>query len=70
MRARRAAMGEPWVSGFDPTTLAADLWELGLTVIEDLAGPALTARYCTGRSDGLAAGPAGHIAHVRVGPAP
>lgn len=67
MRERRAAMGEPWVSGFDPTTLAAELRDLGLLLIEDVTGPALTARYCAGRTDGLAAGRAGHIAHVRVG---
>lgn len=67
MRAQRAAMGEPWVSGFDPTSLAAELHDLGLTLIEDVNGAELTARYCAGRSDGLAAGRAGHIAWVRVG---
>lgn len=67
MRAKRAAMGEPWISGFDPTTLAAELRTLGLDLIEDLAGQQLTERYCAGRSDGLAAGRAGHVALVRVG---
>lgn len=66
MRARRAALGEPWVSGFDPTTLATELRDLGLVLIEDVTGPALTARYCEGRTDGLSAGRAGHIAHARV----
>ncbi|MBX3024966.1 class I SAM-dependent methyltransferase [bacterium] len=67
MRAQRAAMGEPWISGFDPTSLTAELRDLGLDLIEDLTGQQLTERYCAGRSDGLAAGRAGHVARVRVG---
>jgi methyltransferase (TIGR00027 family) len=67
MRAKRAEMGEPWVSGFDPTTLAAELRDVGLVLLEDLTGRELTARYCAGRADGLAASGAGHVAHARVG---
>jgi methyltransferase (TIGR00027 family) len=66
MRARRAQLGEPWVSGFDPTTLATTLANLGLALSEDLVGRELTARYCTGRDDGLSAGLAGHVARARV----
>ena len=66
MRARRAQLGEPWVSGFDPSTLATTLAELGLVLCEDLVGRELTARYCAGRSDGLSAGIAGHVARARV----
>ncbi|MBY0277186.1 class I SAM-dependent methyltransferase [Candidatus Binatia bacterium] len=65
-RAQRAAQGEPWLSGFDPTTLASDLRALGLTLVEDLDGRALTARYCAARSDGLAASLSGHVARASV----
>jgi methyltransferase (TIGR00027 family) len=65
-RARRAALGEPWISGFDPTTLAAELREHGLTLVEDLDGQQLTARYVAKPADGFAASRAGHLARVRV----
>lgn len=65
-RTQRAAQGEPWLSGFDPTTLANDLRTCGLSLVEDLDGDALTARYCAGRSDGLAAARVGHVARARV----
>lgn len=66
-RTQRAALGEPWLSGFDPGTLEADLRALGLALVEDLDGGSLTARYCAGRSDGLAAARVGHVARARVG---
>lgn len=66
-RTRLAALGEPWVSGFDPTTLAADLARVGLTLVEDLDPRALAARWCAGRTDGLAPGRIGHVARARVG---
>jgi methyltransferase (TIGR00027 family) len=70
MRAKRAEMGEPWVSGFDPTTLAAELRDVGLVLLEDLTGREMTARYCAGRTDGLAAGGTGHVARAGVGTGP
>jgi methyltransferase (TIGR00027 family) len=66
-RTQRAAQGEPWRAGFDPTALADDLRALGLSLVEDLDGDALTARYCAGRSDGLAVARVGHVARARVG---
>lgn len=66
MRVERAAQGEPWISGFDPATLADDLDGLGLELVEDLDAAALTARYCTGRRDGLAPDGASRIARARV----
>jgi methyltransferase (TIGR00027 family) len=66
MRADRAAEGEPWLSGFDPTTLAADLRALGLELVEDLDGAALAARWCAGRTDGVVPGGAGRVARARV----
>lgn len=66
LRAARAAQGEPWVSGFDPTTLAADLRRLGLELVEDMDAAEMTTRYCATRQDGLAPDGASHIARARV----
>jgi methyltransferase (TIGR00027 family) len=66
-RARLAALGEPWVSGFDPTTLADDLANVGLTLVEDLGPRELAVRYCADRTDGLAPGRIGHVARAQVG---
>jgi O-methyltransferase involved in polyketide biosynthesis len=66
MRAAPATLGEPWLSGFDPATLANDLRGLGLVLTEDLGGLELRERYCASRTDGLSPGIAGHIARVRV----
>jgi methyltransferase (TIGR00027 family) len=65
-RAQVAAVGEPWITGFDPGQLAHDLRAQGLELL-DVLGPAqLEARYCAGRSDALAASPGSHVAHARV----
>jgi methyltransferase (TIGR00027 family) len=66
LREGPASLGEPWLSGFDPRTLGAMLRAVGLELVEDLDGAALTARYCAERTDGLAAGGAGHVARARV----
>lgn len=66
MRATRAALGEPWLSGFDPATLANELKDLGLVLVEDLGNQELGERYCAGRTDGLSPGVAGHVARARV----
>jgi methyltransferase (TIGR00027 family) len=66
MRAARAAENEPWVSGFDPATLADDMRVLGLELVEDLGSSGLSERYLAGRTDGLVLGGAGHIARARV----
>jgi len=47
------AAGEPWVSGFFPALLAEELRATGLTLLEDLGGDDLRARYCARRRDGL-----------------
>jgi methyltransferase (TIGR00027 family) len=51
--ARCAARGEPWRSAFSPAALREGLSGLGFDPIEDLGGPELTARYLSGRTDGL-----------------
>src|SRR5262249_43875490 len=66
MRARRATLGEPWISGFHPSALRDELAGLGLELVEDLGGRELAERFCSGRSDGLSPGLAGHIARARV----
>jgi len=66
MRSARAADGEAWISGFDPTSLAAELRSVGLELLEDLSGASLRERYCAERRDGLSPGIAGHVARARV----
>jgi methyltransferase (TIGR00027 family) len=61
-----AAMGEPYLSGFDPKEIKNDLMNVGLELIEDLDGPGMSRRY--GRAGSNALQPAGsmHIALARV----
>ncbi len=40
-----AAMGEPFLSGFDPAALAANLAACGLELVEELTGTETAARY-------------------------
>ncbi len=61
------ALGEPWVSGFHPSELPADLRSVGLTLIEDLGRQELHERYCSDRTDGLSASVGAHVARARVG---
>ncbi len=42
---RVAALGEPWITAFEPATLHADLRALGFGEIEDLGPRDLVARY-------------------------
>jgi methyltransferase (TIGR00027 family) len=65
-RARVAAAGEPWLSGFDPTSLAVELRAVGLELTLDLGPRELAARYCAGRTDGLQPGRIGHVARAHV----
>lgn len=70
VRAAVATVGEPWVSGFDPSRLAEDVRGVGLVLVEDLDGEGLRARYCAGRTDGLSPASGVHIARARVGASP
>jgi methyltransferase (TIGR00027 family) len=65
-RAVAAAVGEPWICGFDSATLPAELREIGLEILEDLGGEQLHARYCAPRIDGLAVSRVGRIARASV----
>ncbi|MGH7331935.1 MAG: class I SAM-dependent methyltransferase [Candidatus Rokuibacteriota bacterium] len=48
-----AARGEPWLTYFEPPTLAGDLRGLGFTRVEDLGPDEIHDRYFKGRLDGL-----------------
>ena len=68
LSSRVAQAGEPFRLFFTPDALEAELKLAGLEVIEDLDGPALTARYFAGRKDGLQLrGKAGRICVAQCG---
>ncbi len=53
-RARRmSAIGEPWLTYFDPPSLASDLRQMGFRQVEDFGPEAANERYFKGRMDGL-----------------
>jgi methyltransferase (TIGR00027 family) len=66
LRSRVAALGEPHVSGFDPTQLAEDLRQVGLSLVEDFSGEEIWRKYCTEDEDGLRSPAVFHIALARV----
>jgi methyltransferase (TIGR00027 family) len=53
---RIAALGEPWLSTFDPTQLQSQLLDLGFSTAESAAPEDLNARYFARRKDGLRTG--------------
>ena len=63
---RVAALGEPFLSGFDPRELAATLEDCGLELIEDLNGADMAARYDREGKHGLGQATFSHIVHARV----
>jgi len=64
--ARVAAIGEPFVTFFDPPDLERELRAAGFTAVEQLGPEEINARYFSGRSDGLRAGGMARIASARV----
>jgi methyltransferase (TIGR00027 family) len=63
---RVAAIGEPFLSGFDPAELAGSLAACGLDLVEDLNGAEAAARYDPGGEHGLGQSTFSHIALARV----
>jgi methyltransferase (TIGR00027 family) len=61
MIADAAAVGEPWLTFFDPASIAGKLGELGYSQIEDIGPDEINGRLFRGRSDGLLA-----ARHARV----
>jgi methyltransferase (TIGR00027 family) len=67
MMARRvAAIGEPWVTWFEPSDLTAELLRLGFREAEDFGPERINALYFAGRADGLRVGGLGHVMSARV----
>jgi methyltransferase (TIGR00027 family) len=61
-----AAIGEPYVSGFDPDEIASDLASVGHELIEDLDGKAMWERYRGAHATILQPPASLHIALTRV----
>jgi methyltransferase (TIGR00027 family) len=56
-----AAVGEPWLSSFDPVQLQTQLLELGFSSAESATPEDLNVRYFARRKDGLRTGGGVHI---------
>jgi O-methyltransferase involved in polyketide biosynthesis len=67
LKAASASRGEPWVSLFEPTTLAARVKKLGFAQVWDLGPEEANTRYFAGRTDGLRVSPIHHLMKARVG---
>jgi methyltransferase (TIGR00027 family) len=67
IQANVAAQGEPFVTLFEPTTLAARVQELGFTQVWDFGPEEADAQCFAGRTDGLHAPPHTHLMKARVG---
>jgi methyltransferase (TIGR00027 family) len=66
MREQLAALGEPFLCGFDPATLADELARIGFELVEDLADRELVQRYDPRGVHGFAIGGASRIARAAV----
>ena len=66
LQQRVAAIGEPFLSGFDPAEIAEILAACGLDLIEDLNGNEVAARYDRDGKLGLGQSVFSHIALARV----
>jgi methyltransferase (TIGR00027 family) len=64
--ARAAALGEPWLSTFDPADLQARMQRMGFRETEAAGADELNRRYFDGRADGLRVGGSGVILTARV----
>jgi methyltransferase (TIGR00027 family) len=63
---RVRAVGEPMITGLDPTALRAELEATGWTLIEQLDAAATNQRYFAMRTDGYRARPLAHLACAGV----
>jgi methyltransferase (TIGR00027 family) len=61
-----AASGEPFVSGFDPGTLAVELSELGLELAEDLSDTELIERYDPSGRNGMVSSAQSRVARATI----
>lgn len=60
------AVGEPWLSSFDPVQLQAQLREMGFSTADSVTPEEIHARYFARRRDGLRAGAAVRIMCARI----
>jgi methyltransferase (TIGR00027 family) len=63
---RVAAIGEPWITYFDPASLTRKLRGLGFTHVEDFGAEAANDHYFKDRTDGLYISGSTHIMKARV----
>lgn len=63
---RVAAIGEPWITYFDPAAIERDLLGMGFTQVEDFGPEALNERYFKDRTDGLRISGSSHLMKARV----
>jgi methyltransferase (TIGR00027 family) len=66
MQKRVTALGEPFLSGFNPAELGRDLQECGLEVFEDLGGSEVAAKYHRVGKDALGESSYSHVVLARV----
>jgi methyltransferase (TIGR00027 family) len=66
LRQTVAALGEPWVCGFDPATLKGELALVGHSLLEDLRDIDLVQRYDPQGLNKLSPRGLGRMAHTRV----
>jgi O-methyltransferase involved in polyketide biosynthesis len=66
MEQRVASVGEPFLSGFSPASLAENLASCGLNLVEDLDGGGVAARYNRTGDKSLGQSSFSHIALARV----
>jgi methyltransferase (TIGR00027 family) len=66
MQRRVSAKGEPFLSGFDPGSLAVEIARCGLQLVEDLSGQEALERYGRTQDASLARPSSSHIALARV----
>lgn len=60
-----AAAGEPWITYFDPLSLASDLRAMGFTQVEDFGPDDAADRYFRDRRDGLRIGGSSRLMKAR-----
>jgi methyltransferase (TIGR00027 family) len=63
---RVAALGEPWITYFDPAALARDLRGIGFREVKDLGPEEATKRYFKDRTDGLCVSSTSRLMKARV----
>jgi methyltransferase (TIGR00027 family) len=63
---RVAAVGEPWITYFDPVSLARDLRGMGFKQVEDFGPEEAKDRYFKDRTDGFRIGRSGRLMKARL----